>query len=194
MRSVRCSGQACAQPQVPTHPCPCKHYQSLSSCMGGISRSECIPHSAKEPPSVTRQVRHRIAFVFALSADLPKLLEEKEGCRSLLQSASYPAVVQRLVKNMPVAVDAIALTKVLLGQGECPEQLKSTACAVFQLCLASLWKVHGVQPALRQHLVVRARCRYEVSAKVVAETRGLQCRDGRMCEGCLSCGDVNGPS
>ncbi|CAE7441068.1 cdmE, partial [Symbiodinium natans] len=124
--------------------------------------------ASPEPPSVTRQVRHRIAFVFALSADLPKLLEEKEGCRSLLQSASYPAVVQRLVKNMPVAVDAIALTKVLLGQGECPEQLKSTACAVFQLCLASLWKVHGVQPALRQHLVVRARCRYEVSAKVVA--------------------------
>ena len=81
----------------------------------------------------------------------------QEVCASL-QAASYLNAVDTLTKKLPempkMAVDGLtlsALSGVLRGQADCPKQLQLTAYAEFQLCLASVWRDHGVNPAPWQH-------------------------------------------
>mmetsp|Transcript_47615 Transcript_47615/g.111353 ORF Transcript_47615/g.111353 Transcript_47615/m.111353 type:complete len:1708 (+) Transcript_47615:54-5177(+) len=106
--------------------------------------------ASDEPPSVLQQGHRRTAFIFALSNELPQLVQEV--CASL-RAESYLTAVDTLTKKLPempkISVDGLtlsALSGVLRGQADCPKQLQPTAYAAFQLCLASVWRAHGIHP------------------------------------------------
>ncbi|CAE7705811.1 ppsA [Symbiodinium pilosum] len=132
--------------QFPVETTPLTH-GPLAACCNSFGFAGTIGAAvlaSSESPNTQQEVRHRVAFVLVLSADLPTQSAIREVSGSL--GSTYLTAVKAVAEMMPVAVDFGALSDVLLGQAECPDYLKASAFAAFQLCFASIWRDHGVHP------------------------------------------------